>query len=89
MRIILTTGTLCGREYLALASSIIEDAAKANRMLAVFAQITNNAASPELLETSPEASFPAGSGATLYAALNTVASTLNQLAATMAPIDQG
>lgn len=88
-RIIVPTNTLVGRKLISLNNAIIQVSQDAARLKAITDQITNNGAQAVNLESSPESSMPAGSGATLNSGISQIVTALNGLSSLVSVIDQG
>jgi len=87
-RIIVPSNTPVGVAMLLLASLLIQNKARVDRLMAVVDQITNAGANKALLESSTEALIPAGQGITIYNGVQSIQTQLAALAATLSAIDQ-
>lgn len=88
-RILIPSNTPVGLSLLIAVNQIIATQARLSRLAAVVAEITNNGAARGNLETSAEALFPVGTGAGLYAGIQSLKGSLDSLAGLVATIDQG
>jgi len=88
-RIILSPDKPVAASFLKLAANIVAVSNQATRLRGVADQITNNSAQPANLESSTEATFPAGTGAALNTGLTQIKTALDGLATLVSSIDQG